>query len=339
MALLQCKIRNTARRHPPLADRLGRGLVIICCLGMLSCGGGDDLQTAIDNFNREPDGEPIRATIKTTVPLAHVAAVAMAAVDGASSPEVTVATTCSSYPCPALVSLELDPQNLPFAAEYSGTVIVAGLWASRDAAILTVTFPDTPVGVSTFSVHKISTFPVMASGRSSGYTIVFADIDINIDSEPDNTIDLSSEAIRMEYDRAETSASDDAEVNLAMDAWVVKIVDADTVDDFSDDRYIVSGGGQYVGVTSSYSASATNMIQLGLANVSISNDCALNPTEGFALIQEVDVSSGSDASMPVLATAMFAFESACEGRAPVLLATGNYIASIGSTIPLNLDLP
>jgi hypothetical protein len=50
--------------------------------------------------------------IKTAVPLAHIAAVSMEAVHGNPSPEVIATSTCSSYPCPALVSMELETQNL-----------------------------------------------------------------------------------------------------------------------------------------------------------------------------------------------------------------------------------
>lgn len=312
------------------------GIIIFCCLLTISCG-GDDPQDIIDDFIQTPDTEPIRATIKTAVPLAHIAEVAMEAASGNPSSEVTGSTTCTSYPCVSLVTMQLDQDSLPFYYDTSGSVAVVGLWASEDSAILTVSFYNVYAGVPTFPVSQISTFPVVKSiDPDGGYFIVYADMDINIstDSEPG---DLSEEEIQDEYDRLDVETSDDAEVNVSLDAWVVEVFDAGTPNDYMDDSYSISGGGEYIGVFSKSTSSAVNIIQLGLANVKISYDCSSNPTEGYAFINEVSVSAGDQESMPVLATALMGFDSSCDGTVQVLLATGNYIASNGDSIAMDLD--
>jgi hypothetical protein len=67
--------------------------LIIGTLLLLGCGGsdaGDDL----NNFFRDPNTEPARATIKTAVPLAHVAAGSMAAVQGNPPRRMWVRAIC-----------------------------------------------------------------------------------------------------------------------------------------------------------------------------------------------------------------------------------------------------
>ena len=80
-------------------------------------------------------------------------------------------------------------------------------------------------------------------------------------------------------------------------------------------------------------------MQLGFARVLISHDCSANPTEGYAFINEVATSAGDQGSMPVPATALMAFDSSCDGTVHVELATGNYVAATGKSIPMNLNRP
>lgn len=311
--------------------------IIFSCLLMASCG-GDDPRDVIDDFLQTPDTEPIRTTIKTSVPLAHIAAVAMEAASGNPSSEVIPpTTTCGSYPCVSEVFMKLDQNSLPFTFDTSGSVAVFGLWTSPGSAILTVVFVDVYAGVPTFSVSQISTFPIVKSGNpGGGYTLVFSDIDINIesDSEPD---ELSVEERQAEFDRLNAETSDDAEVNMSLDAWVVEVSDAGTPNAYTDDSYSISGGGEYIGVASTSTSSSANVMQLGLVRLLMSHDCSLNPTEGLAFINEVAVSTGNQGSLPVVASALMEFDPTCDGTVQVMVATGNYIASIGDSIPINLN--
>lgn len=312
--------------------------LIFGTLLLLGCGGSDAVDD-LNNFFRDPNTEPVRATIKTAVPLAHVAAVSMAAVQGNRPPQVISYDTCSTYPCTALIKIELDPDNLPFANAAGGTVMVAGLWSSANQAILTVSFIDVQPGVPFFKVSKVSTFPVIATTTPvSGFRIVYADIDIDIDSEPDDTIDLSDSEIQAEYDRLQASASSDPEVNISMDAWVIEMADAGTPTVFTDDSYTISGGGQYIDISATSSSSSAGIFQLGLVGVRVNRDCSRNPTDGLAFVQEVDAGGGSG-SLPVLASALLKFNGSCNGQVKVLIGLGNYFPSTGSSVALDLDEP
>ncbi len=200
---------------------------------------------------------------------------------------------------------------------------------------MTVSFLEAYAGVPTFPVSKISTFPVVKTGNpNENHKIVFADVDINIATEPDDAIDLTDSQIQTEIDRLGVTVHDDVELNLSMNVWVIELADGSTPADYTDDRYTISGGGQYVCVISNHSTSSVNVMQLALANVLVSNECSLNPVDGHAVINELDVSTGSHGSLPIIATALIELDGECNGEAQVILATGNYIASNGASITL-----
>ena len=77
-------------------------------------------------------------------------------------------------------------------------------------------------------------------------------------------------------------------------------------------------------------------MQLAMGKTVMKPDCTLNPVEGLALLNEIDASSSK---LPIVATAAISFNHTCDGRAKVVLATGNYILSNGQSIPLQLNVP
>lgn len=308
----------------------------ICILLSLICFLGCGVDKG-DDFFQPPNVEPIRATIKTAVPLAHVAAVSMAAIQGRALNNVLSADGCSRFPCAALIYIELFPNDLPFAFDAGGTAVVAGLWTSPNQAVLTVSFSEVEPGVPGYRVSMVSTFPVITTQTpESGFKLVFADMDINIAGDPDDSIDLTDPQIQAEYNRLENDVSDDPEINLSMDAWVVELADAGTPDVFIDDRYTISGGGQFLDVTADHGATSdVDIHQLGMVRARISHACSHNPTDGMAFIQDVSTSS----SLPILATALLEFRNTCNASVYVELATGNYIIYTGSSVGLDLNDP
>jgi hypothetical protein len=215
---------------------------------------------------------------------------------------------------------------LQLASSGKGTITVYGYWSSADQAVLAVAF-SSDAGSTLFPVHNISLFPVVKS--DSSMKIVYANIDVNVPTvkDPKNwTTQEKSDALLM-LDR---TASNDASVNVGMDAWIIDRNDGNTPD-LSDDTYSISGGGQYVEITSG----SGSLLQLGMANVTMRSDCMLNPEAGFAVLNEL----ASTTSNVVAATALISFHSSCDGNAKVAVGTGNYLLSIGDSIPLNLDTP
>lgn len=110
-----------------------------------------------------------------------------------------------------------------------------------------------------------------------------------------------------------------------MDAWIVEVNTQGSSSDLSDDRILISGGGQYVAVD----ATAVNLYQPGLVDVEMGTTCTQNPLSGIAVIQAVD--SGEH----VFGQAVLEFDRVCDGRARVVFANGNYIGTIGDYIDLS----
>ncbi len=317
------------------ANILPRSLTILAVIAytcvVIACGD----ENGTDEYFQSPDSEAIRMTVRTSIPVAYVANAAMAAVNGHAPPDTIATNTCSSFPCTALVILDHLESALPFAlADHAISAVVAGLWSSAGTAIITVSFLESPVGTETYQVTKVSTFPVVES-IWSGYKVVHADIDVNITEEPSDSIDLTDAQLQAEYDRAQVVVSDDPEINLSMDAWVIEVHGNDSPDNPYDDIFIINGGGQYLYATHT----SAKAVQLGIAGTKVSWDCATNPTQGLTVMNEVGASSGGGEPPPVIANALIGYDDSCNGKADVIAATGNWLFATGDSIPLNLNAP
>ena len=308
-----------------------RSQTILLCAVLLfvllpGCGAKDQYE----GFFQDPDVEPVKATIKTTIPLAYAASVAMAAVKGTPPSNAITTNTCSSYPCAALVTIDVNDQTLPVKLGSAGHMVVAGLWTSAQNAILTVSFVDIYGGSSLFRVHDVSAFPVTST--PTGLTIVYTDIDVNVSTGPVYPKNLSAAGVQAAQAKANIQFSDEPSANVGLDAWVVNVDQAGTPGDFSDDSYTIAGAGEYVGAGPDSAA----VMQLAMGKTVMTPACTLNPVGGAALINEIDASSSK---LPVVATAALTFNPVCDGRAKVFVATGNYVMANGDSIPLQLVVP
>lgn len=171
--------------------------------GCSSSGGGNDTQFSF----KDPSGEPIKAVVKTTVPLAYAASVAMSAVTGSVPPNIKVnSTDCTATPagCYAVITITDDDSSVPLQLT-TGTITVLGYWFSPTDAVLTVSFSG-EAGSSLFPVHNISLFPV--SKIVSSLKIVYANIDINATVKDPAT--LSSQELNAAFLKINLTPSSDA---------------------------------------------------------------------------------------------------------------------------------
>jgi hypothetical protein len=224
-----------------------------------------------------------------------------------------------------VITITDDNSSVPLQLT-TGTITVYGYWSSPDHAILTAVFSGSG-GSNLFPVDNISLFPVSKNGSS--LKIVYASIDINVTTAK-NPAELTLEERNAAFLKLDRTASSEASANVSMEAWIVDRNDNGTQGLF-DDTYSISGGGQYIEAGSG----SASVLQLGMANVVMGSDCLLNPNSGFALLNELAASS----SNVVLATALISFHSACDGKAKVTGAIGNYYRANGNLIPLNLSNP
>ena len=131
-------------------------------------------------------------------------------------------------------------------------------------------------------------------------------------------------------DRLNQAVNTDPEVNVSLDAGLIEAEMGGTLIDLSDDEYLVVGGGQY------FEAGPVNLsaLQIGVVDLLVTPDCALNPIDGNAVPQEVRVSTGDRSIWPIVGQAVIEFQSACDGTGRVLLGTGSFFLASGDDIEL-----
>lgn len=305
----------------------------LCLLPILSllasCGGGDN--NVSDIIDQVPTVAPIESVAKTAVPLSYAASIAMASVNGTSYPNVVTSNVCTGYPCVSVITITVQPNTLPIEPDNIGTggeIVIVGLWSSANQAILTLVFNGFRVGNEFLSMRKVSTIPV--SQQNNTTTFAYSNVDIDIETESETSIDLNDTEIQNEYNRLNLGIDMDPEVNVNLDAWVVEAQSGGTPTDFSDDKYLIVGGGQYFEA----GPSAVSVLQIGAVGMQIAPDCVLNPKGGNAILQEVRVSSGNRSTWPILGQALIEFQSTCNGTAKVLLGTGSFFLASGDDIDL-----
>ncbi len=279
-----------------------------------------------EELAKSPGVATLRANIKTGVPLAYAAAVATRAVQGNSITGVSTSTTCSSYPCVALVTITTKAGVFPVTLSKYGDIVVAGLWTSSSSAVLAATFVNMDAGIDTFKISKVGAFPVTIT--SGGIRLVYANADVNISDDPAT---FSDSDVQSTMDRLNTTmpSSPDVSVDVSMDAWVVETDNMGTPGDFSDDQYRITGASQYADVDTG----SASVLQLVMIASEISNACVANPRSGYAVINQVGASSSDPI---ILGAATLRFHSSCDGTANVDAAFGDYFKSIGKTVALGL---
>ena len=233
---------------------------------------------------------------------------------------------CVTYPCSRLVTIYVEPGDLSYEFESYGSINVFGFWSSASQAILTTVFIDMNVGSNEFRVSSVALTPVLVT--QTDLKIIFANINININTPPDQINETEIDTIFLQLN---TEPSEDVEVNVDMDAWIIEVDNANTPSSFSDDTYSVSGGSQ--GITISNNDAETT--QIGMLRITMAPECNLNPVGGELLLNQVGVSD----SKPIVGQAFFHFDDTCDGRAKVFVGLGNYVGATGKSYPLLLNSP
>ncbi len=296
------------------------------CLAMLFSAG---CKNDPDALEKSPGVATIRATIKTAIPLAYATSVAARAIQGESLAGVSTTQTCTDYPCAAAVTITAKAGAFPAQLDKYGKIIVLGLWPSNTNAVVAVTFVDMDVGIESLRVSSVGPFPVAI--KSSGIELVYASQDINITTDPSQLDDatIQSELTRLASERP---SSPDTRVSLQTDTWIIDVDNMSTPTDFSDDQYKISGASQYVDA----GASSASILQLVMIDSALSTQCVVNPTSGYAVINQVGANSKSEAFPVFLGTATLRFHSRCDGNATVEVAFGEYFKSLGKQVALGL---
>ncbi|MBD3391859.1 MAG: hypothetical protein GF418_07365 [Chitinivibrionales bacterium] len=304
-------------------------LAIVVCLGSLAC---NTLQKAKDEIFEDPDLTPVRKVLLTGLPLGYACAIAMWTVQGDTVPGATISGDCSTFPCNAVVTIDVDCTGIvPPGIGEDQSIVVAGLWSDTNQAFLSVF----PVGIEpasgSFSLTNVFTVPVMV--ESSIVRVVYASEDVNPGSDTVLNVSLTDSQKQAELTRLETRPPADTSVVVEQEAWIVDVDAKGTAGVLSDDVITVMGGGQFVEV----GAEKAYILQVTVLFVQTEMSCMKNPFDGLVMSRNTGVTeSEMIGTKPLIGTVLFVFHEECDGRVDVPLATGVYVTASGSSYSLNL---
>lgn len=286
----------------------------------------------IEEYFHDPELESITDAIKTSAIIGYAVSTAMSVMEGYQLPNVRIKTGCHDFPCVSVMLIRID-ETYPysFSSGETGEIIVAGLWADEETAILTLLLTDFNIHTSTFRLKNIHTIPVIRTFDGK-IGVAFAGIDINLNQHSDDLLEfnLITQEIESEFARLDDQRPEDVYVAVEQNAWFIEIDQKNTPDDLWDDSFVITGGGQLAEVTDN----TADVVQQGMIDVMLDQVCSANPVNGHALVRKVNT---EDEKFPELGTVILEFHGSCDGKADVLLATGAYIGTNGRSIRLNMQ--
>jgi len=285
-----------------------------------------------DFFSKKPEVTAITEVLKTSLPLAYAANIALDAIAGNVAEHVTIIQGVTSFPGHGHISIKISSKHpLPVGSDTSGTIHVVGLWQADTMAIFSVFFTDLDIKAGTLTISNIAIFPVVRD--TNGILVVYANEDVNKGSDTAMTVNLTDQQVQVELARLKTAPPLDSAVDLNQDAWIVTVNNKNTWNTYTDDVYSVCGAGQYAGVDPT-SATIVQLVMFGV-NMRYTIPISLNPYEGRAVLRTIDVSTVG--KFPEIGTAVLTFHSKNDGKVDVTVGIGVYIGSTGSHLPLNLN--
>jgi hypothetical protein len=282
----------------------------------------------VKSYLQEPETQIIGKDLQMSYAIAYSANVVLTEMAGNSIANVTFTRSNQGFPCTTLSVIKAYNGD-PFLSDKIGQITIAGLWSSADAAVFTIIFTNFNLADSKYSLIGINTFPLV---RQDGKIIVAygaMDIDLNPNSDALLSLNLTNSEVESEYARTNQQSPTDVYVAVEENGYVIDINNNNTTD-ITDDIYSVTGGGQVLALTNT----TIGIFQQAMVGVEISSNCPYNPTKGYALLRKLKTNENN---APELGTALFEFNSSCDGHAKVTVGTGIYLGSIDKSVGFSFD--
>jgi|GEM_PF-3029330 hypothetical protein len=313
------------KTNPFLCVLAGALLAICACVNQIN--------NVVQQFNKAPQIDAFTKAVKVSLPLAYAANIAMNAMNKAVIPGVSVERTSDSFPCNAVVQIAVDrAYPLPVGSDsVNGTMMVVGLWSDSNTAVASVFFTQTNVSDGSFTLKDIAFVPMTRD--TSGTMVVFASEDVNADSSLVVNTKITDSLVTVKLSGIPLTLPTDSSVAVNQKAWIT-LVKLPAGANPGGEVYTLYGASQYLGV----SPSTTEIIQAVMIGVTITpSSCRRNPRGGYAMVRDMKIQGSNGNSGIDLGTVVLTFSAACTGTANIPVATGEYLARIGSTVALNLD--
>jgi len=285
----------------------------------------------VKEWFQEPPVTPVTQTIKTVIPVGYAAEVAILTLKGFSVPDTKVSNSKNA----TIITIDAH-NNYPyrFKGDNYGEMIVAALQTGENTALISVFFTDTDIVNGSFKLLNVIAFPVVFTEEK--ITAVYVAMDINLGSNTNIGIDLTEDEITSKLLKLENERTENYEVAIAQNAWIIDIYHQGTYENLVDDRFKIFGGQQALAVENYETESSVGALQMAMIDTDFSVNCLKNPTHGHVFLQDVEVSSTANDNDIVFGHVLYEFHPNCDGEILVNAATGNFIFAIGEELDLGL---
>jgi len=286
----------------------------------------------VKEWFQEPPVTPVTQTIKTVIPVGYAAEVAILTLKGFSVPDTKVSNSKNA----TIITIDAH-NNYPyrFKGDNYGEMIVAALQTGENTALISVFFTDTDIVNGSFKLLNVIAFPVVFTEEK--ITAVYVAMDINLGSNTNIGIDLTEDEITSKLLKLENERTENYEVAIAQNAWIIDIYHQGTYENLVDDQFKIFGGQQAVAVENYETESSVGALQMAMIDTDFSVNCLKNPTHGHVFLQDVEVSSAVNDNDIVFGHVLYEFHPNCDGEILVNAATGNFIFAIGKELNLGLN--
>jgi len=315
--------------------RLLKFVLVIVLLFSYSCR-KKEIDNPFNDWFQDPPVSPITKTIKTVVPVGYAASAVMMDMKGIKSSNIKsvkekganilYVNTTTDYP-------------YKFKDDEYGQMVIAYVQTDINTALVSVFFTEMNVTVGNFQLKNVIAFPIIYDEITDRTTAVYASIDINLGSNSNIELDLTSSEIDQKLDKLNNERvyeKTNTDIAIAQNAWIIDVYHNGTFADVYDDQMKIYGGQQAVEVQDYQSESSAAVLQMAMIDVDFSLDCIKNPTNGYVFMQDVEVATSNNDNDIVFGHVFYEFTPDCDGRVLVDIATGNYILSMGKELNLGL---
>lgn len=185
-------------------------------------------------------------------------------------------------------------------------------------------------------VYHVGPLPVMLDDQH--VRAIWVRNQVTVEDELDLELNISQGEIDIAVERLQTPEPEDVSVAVEQNAWIIMISPEGTWTDFSDDKFMITGGEQDISALAHMNGDAASILQMAMIGLMIDPECLRNPISGFTVLREIGVETGSGNRLDdlLLGTILYTFDTSCTGRVRVTLATGSFLLSLGKEIEFNM---
>jgi hypothetical protein len=319
-------------------DRLMKAVVkyldwLFLFLFLSGCEHLEQKADTVGGFFRPAPVLPVLEVIQTSVPAGFSAAVAMSDQLGHVIPDADV----FRYNGLSVIHLENNHEYplslLPVPCD---DIYLLRLGMEEDMCMIGSYFVSNDRLTGQQKVYHMGPIPVMLDAQI--VRAIFVRNHVSVEDELNLELNISQGEIAMAVEKLKIPKPEDVSVAIEQDAWIIEIHPGDTWTDFSDDKFMLTGGEQEVTLHSHPEDNAASVLQMAMIGLLIDPSCLKNPVAGFSVLREISVETGNDKKLEdlVLGTIFYTFTESCTGRIKVPIATGSFILSLGQEVKFNM---